>query len=316
MAEGEGAGVRRERPGLRAVALVVGVLALSVGSPVLLVLLPLALTALLLPETGMRGALLGGGLLALALLGGGGGGLPDVDRGWGILLGGGFVAATLAWPERAFIDRGIAAVAFAAGGAGLVLLSTGGWAILDALVAERIATGTEATTELGRSWLGEGGEAGFAAAAARTAEVQRYLFPAQAGAASLLGLGAAWWLHARVFLGRSDGVGSVRSFRFPDPLIWVLIMGLVLVLAAGWDTDPGRLGANLAAFMGVLFALRGAGVFLVLSGGMGWFGVLLVAVGLVLATPVMLAGATMLGLGDAWFDLRARAAGKGDSPPR
>jgi hypothetical protein len=297
------------------VALLVGVLALSVGSPVLLVALPLALTALLLPETGIRGALVGGGLLAFGLLGGGMGGLPDVDRGWGILLGGGFVAATLAWPARPFIDRGLAALAFAAGGTGLVLVAGEGWAVLDALVADRIAAGTEATVELGRSWMGEGGEAGFAAAAARTGEVQRYLFPAQAGAASLLGLGVAWWLHGRVFLGRSDAIGAVRSFRFPDPVIWVLIVGLVLVLAAGWDSGLGRAGANLAAFAGVLFALRGAGVFLELSRGIGWFGVLLVGVGLVLATPVMFAGATMLGLGDAWFDLRARAAGKGDSPP-
>jgi hypothetical protein len=296
------------------VGLLAGCLALSVGSPVLLVTIPLAMALLLLPGAGMRGGLIGGGLLVLALVGGPPGGMTDIDRGWAILLGGGFVAATMSWPDRSFTERGLAALALAAIWGAVVLLTSGGWPVLEGMVEARIATGMEATLELGRSWMG-GGEGGFADAAARTAEVQLFLFPAQAAVAALLGLGGAWWLHQRIALGRTDGVGALRAFSFPDALIWVLIGGIGLTLAFGWTGGFGQVGANLAAFMGTLFALRGVAVLLVLSGGLGLVGGLLVLVGLVVAAPLLAAGAMALGLGDVWFDLRSRADRNAISDP-
>ncbi len=272
----------------------------------LVVAVPLALALLLLPGQGAWSGLLGGALLALALFGRPAGGMGDVDLGWSILLGGGFVAATMKWPERSFTERALAALGLAAGWTSLVLVGSGGWGILEARVEARIAAGMQATLELGRGWMG-GGEGGFADAAARTAEVQLFLFPAQAGIAALLGLGGAWWLHQRIALGRHDGVRALRDFRFPDGLVWVLIGGIALALLFGWAGEVGRFGANLAAFMGALFALRGAAVLLALSGGPGLFGGLLILVGLVVATPLLLAGAMAVGLGDVWFDLRSRA---------
>jgi hypothetical protein len=115
--------------------------------------------------------------------------------------------------------------------------------------------------------------------------------------------------------GRPDAIGPLRTFRFPDALVWVLIVGLGLLVLAGWTSGAGRLGGNLAALTGALFALRGAAVFLVLTGGVRLFGGLLLVVGMVLAAPVLLTGAMALGLGDAWFDLRSRAGRNAVSGP-
>jgi hypothetical protein len=60
--------------------------------------------------------------------------------------------------------------------------------------------------------------------------------------------------------------------------------------------------------MGALYALRGAAVFLFVSGGMSVFGYLMLAVLLVLVTPVVLGMAALIGIGDTWLDLRTRAA--------
>lgn len=305
------------RPGLRGLALLAGCLVLSVGSPVLPVLLPLALFGLLLPGVPVRSVVIGAVLLALVLLGGGGGGLPDVDRGWSLMVAGGFVAATLAGPGRSFMERALIGLLVGAGWAGVVLAGSGGWPTLEALVGARIDAGMAATLELTEGW--QGGGAGFREAAQRTAEVQRLLFPAQAGIATLLGLGGAWWLHLQVSGDaegrRSAGVGRLEEFRFPDPMIWILIAGLALALVFGWGEGWGRAGANLVVFMGALFALRGAGVLLYIWGGLSWLRGLLLVVGMVVAAPVVLAGTMAVGIGDAWLDLRARAARNAGSAP-
>jgi hypothetical protein len=307
------------RPGLRGLALLAGCLVLSVGSPVLPVILPLALFGLLLPGVPTRSLVLGAVLLGLALLGGGGGGLPDVDRGWTLMVAGGFVAATLTGPGRPFVERALVGVFVGAGWAFVVLAGSGGWPVLEALVAARIDAGMTATVELTQGWEGFGGGAGFRDAAQRTAEVQLFLFPAQAGLATLLGLGGAWWLHQQVSgdpLGRrAVGLGRLEDFRFPDPMIWILITGLILALGFGWGAGWGRAGANLVVFMGALLALRGAGVLLYLWGGLSWWRGLLLAVGMVLAAPVVLMGAMAVGIGDVWFDLRTRAARNAGSAP-
>jgi len=296
------------RPGLRGLAFLGGCLALSVGSPVLLVAVPLAACGLFLPGVPARGVILGTVLMTVALLGGGGGGLADVDRGWTLLLAGGFVAATLAAPGRPFIERALVALGVATGWSVGTLLLSGGWSALDLMVGERIAAGTAATVELGSSWLGSEGGGSFGDAARRTAEAQHFLFPAQAGLAALLGLGGAWWLHQRVS-GGSDAapIGPLRGFRFPDAMIWIFIVGVGILLVSGWTEGWGRIGANLVVFMGALLALRGAAVLLVLSGGVTWFRGLLILVGLFVAAPVLLTGALVVGLGDIWFDLRTRA---------
>jgi hypothetical protein len=289
-------------------------LALSVGQPLLLVLIPFAVLALALPAEGSRPLLLG--LLAglVVFLGQGTTGLWHLERGWAILVGGWFAASTLAWPARPFFPRALVAVGGAVVWTAALLLALDGWARVDWLVEERIQSGAAATIEVLR--LLSGGDAGaMREAVQRTAELQTGVFPALLGLASLAGLGVAWWFYLRLASASGEGLGPLRNFRFPDAMIWLLIAGVVLVMVAGWSSGWGRVGANLTVFMGALFVLRGAAVLLFLSGGIGIPGALLLAIGFVLAAPVLLAGAMVVGVGDSWVDLRARAlrAGGGDA---
>ena len=59
-------------------------------------------------------------------------------------------------------------------------------------------------------------------------------------------------------------------------------------------------------FMGALYALRGSAVFMFISGGLSVFGYVMLAIALVLAAPVVLGVAMVVGIGDTWFDVRAR----------
>jgi hypothetical protein len=67
-----------------------------------------------------------------------------------------------------------------------------------------------------------------------------------------------------------------------------------------------RVGSNAVVFMGALYALRGSAVFMFISGGLSLIGYVMLAVALVLAAPVVLGVAMVVGVGDTWFDVRAR----------
>jgi hypothetical protein len=300
---------------LRPLALLGLALALSVGQPLLVVLVPFAFLVVTLPSEGIRAVLLGVLAFLAAFLGQPASGLWYVDRGWAILLGGWFAAVTVAWPTRGFFPRALVALAGATAWSAAVLLALDGWARVDWLIEERIRTAAAATLELLRQLSVVEGTA-LTEAVERTAEIQAGLFPALLGLSSLAGLGVAWWFFLRLTAGSGEGLGPLRNFRFPDVMIWVLIAGILMVMAAGWGAGWGRVGANLAVFMGALYALRGAAVFLSLSGGVGPVGVVLVAVGLLLAAPVVIVGAMVVGVGDSWVDLRGRARTAGGDADR
>ncbi len=132
------------------------------------------------------------------------------------------------------------------------------------------------------------------------------IFPAVLGLASLSALGFAWWLHKRLGRNPEEGIGPLREFRFNDQLIWVLILGILALLASSGVLE--RIGANAVVFMGALYALRGAAVVLFLTGGISLFGGVLLLVGFLFVAPFVILGAVFFGLGDTWFDLRARRA--------
>jgi hypothetical protein len=119
-------------------------------------------------------------------------------------------------------------------------------------------------------------------------------------------LAVAWWARTRL-LGEGDqGLGPLRHFRFNDHLVWLLVAGLLL-LVVQWGDALVRLGSNTVVFMGALYALRGAAVFMFVSGGLSLIGYATFFVGLVLAAPVVLGVAMVIGIGDTWLDIRARA---------
>jgi hypothetical protein len=139
-----------------------------------------------------------------------------------------------------------------------------------------------------------------------TIERQARVFPALAALGSLAGLGVSWWIYGQVALGDDEGLRPLREFRFNDHLVWLFVIGLVLVLVDAGEAT-GRAGWNVLTFMGALYALRGAAVLAFFGGWSSPSGLFLLAVTLLLAAPVLLAAALVIGLGDTWLDPRGRA---------
>lgn len=280
---------------------------ISVFQPIVLVALPFAFLAL----GGQERTYLTGiaGIFALVVLMGGGPeeGLWLVERGWSVLVGGGFLAVTLAWPGLRFTDRAIVAVGVAFTGAAVLMgLQPESWGVLDWLVRARILEGAGSALEALRVIRGETGlPEELVKVLYETADLQGRVFPALVGLSSLAALGVAWWTYLRLATRRGDALGPLKGFRFSNGLIWVFIAGLVLVVVGAGD-GPQRAGLNALVFMGGLYALRGAAVVVAVNGGMSLFGFVLLGLGLLLLAPLILVGALIIGLGDTWIDLRSR----------
>ncbi|MEJ2206479.1 MAG: DUF2232 domain-containing protein [Gemmatimonadota bacterium] len=234
-------------------------------------------------------------------------GLWYLDRAWGVLAGGCFVALTLFRPSSGFSGRALGAVAVAAVVAAFLLsVQAQAWGTVEWVFRERMADGVG--TAVQALVLFRGGDSLPPATVAKiydAVEMQAVVFPAVLGVATLASLGVAWWLYVRLSTGSDQGVGPLRDFRFNDHLVWLFIGGLVLLLLR-WEAVSAQIGANAVVFMGVLYALRGAAVVMFLSGGLSLLGYVLVAFGLVFLPPLVLTGAMVIGIGDTWLDVRRK----------
>lgn len=285
-------------------------------NPGVLVAVPLALMALLLPPRGGL-AILTAGLGAVLVFGGGPrSGLWYAERGWSLLLGGWFLALTLRWPTAGFFGRGLGAVAGTFAAISLLFWGRPGqWAVVDWAVTSRLEEGFLMVLEAVRSSFGpEVVSEDLQARVLEGVALNGFMFPALLGLASLAALGVAWWLFQRLSRNGDPGIGPLTGFRFNDQLVWILIVGFALLL--GFSGFLGRAGTNTVVFMGALFALRGVAVWLFFSGGLSVSGGLLFAVALVFFAPFIAAGAFVFGLGDSWLDLRARWGGQAPGEPR
>ncbi len=280
--------------------LILVVLTFSVVDPLQLLMLPLAMLLVALPPRRLS-LLLFAAVLVVLSFAGPHGPLWAVERGWSLVLGAYFVAAALLWPSRPFLVRGLAATGAAAVTAGVMIAALGRWAELDWMIASHFR---EVAQAMAGSW--PGGLANAEEVVEVAATVPARLFPAFVGVASLSALGVGWWGYRRLTQ-RGQALSGLAQFRFPDPLLWVLIVGLVLTILplAGWGE---RVGSNLLFFMSALYALRGLGVLTALVVGMTGpqLPVLLVlgVVG-VLLYPIVVAGTLLLGVTDTWLDLRS-----------
>lgn len=293
-------------------------LALSVSEPLVLVAVPF-LVLLLARPVPRSPAILAGVLAALVAFGGSARtGLWYLERGWAVVLGGWFVALTLRFPTSRFTSRALGALAGTFAVATLFFLVRGGeWPVVDWLVQERIGGDLAVVLEALRV-LREGAlPPELVELAYRTAEMQRMVFPALLGLASMSALALAWWLYVRIAERRDDGVGPLSGFRFNDQLVWIMIGGLILVIL-GWGGMWARTGSNAVVFMGGLYALRGIAVLVFLAGGLSVGGAVLLFLGLLLPVvgSVILGGALVIGVGDTWLDLRRRAIEAGRSDGR
>ena len=297
-------------PSLARFALLAAALLVSPISPLLLVLVPLALMLVALRPDDLLAILTGLALLALAFLSGG----PTrgtewfAHRSWPLLLGSGFIVTTLVLRRATLFTRSLAAICAAGFAVAMVgLLRPTVVVGLDAWMTEQIGlaavvllqwTHTAAATPEVAESMGQ--------AILRWAEIQQQIYPALLALASLPALAIGWYVLGRL-TGRAEAPAPVREFRFSDHLVWVFAGGLALfVLGPGGALE--RAGANAAVFMTALYVVRGGAVMTWLvraADASGWAWALL-ALTAILLYPVMLGAAFVFGIGDTWLDVRNR----------
>ena len=297
-----------KRAWLRPLGLFVMTLALSVSSAGILVAIPFLTLAMVF---GLRSfnAVVAAVLAALVSFGSvAGGGTWYLERGWTMVLAGWFVVVTMRWPTAHFFPRALGAVlATALVVPVLLVFQPGSWSTIDWIVSEGVMRSVSVAFDVFMELSPEGAvPTAVVDTVFETAAQQGRIFPALLGLSSLTGLGVAWWGYVRLAWGSDQSVAPLRDFRFHDDLVWLLLAGLALIvfgLGEGWT----RAGTNAVVFMGGLYAVRGAAVLLFFNGGVTLLGFLLLLVGMLLFAPVLLMGALVVGVGDTWLDLRARA---------
>jgi hypothetical protein len=293
------------RLGVLAAALLV-----SPISPFLLVLIPLGLMLVALRPDDVPALLTGVALLALAFLSGGSvrGTEWFAHRSWPVLLGSGFVVASLLMGRSTLLARSLGAVGTAAvtvAVAGLlrpyVVVGIDGWmgeqiqfaAVVLLQWSHGAATSPEVAESVGTAIL-------------RWADIQRQIYPALLALASLPALAIGWYVLGRLS-GRPEMPAPVREFRFSDHLVWLFAAGLALFVLAPAGLAE-RLGANAAVFMAALFVVRGGAVigWLLAAAGATTWAWMLLALAALLLYPVVLGTAFVFGIGDTWLDVRER----------
>jgi hypothetical protein len=253
------------------------------------------------------GAYMVAAIMAWAVFQGDRAGIWWTERGWGLLVAGWFVALTLRHPDAGFLSRALASLAGAVGVVIAVVSARGdSWSVLDWQMTERVR---EYFT-LGLEWFRVLQERGTLSPTVVTAlyaaaETQIQVFPATLALATLAALAVAWWLYVRMAHGDDQGLLPLREFRFNDQLVWLFIGGLLLSLVESEAVK--RTGSNAIVFMGALYAMRGAAVVSFFGAGQSALSAFMLLLGLVFVAPVMVVGALVIGLGDTWLDLRARA---------
>jgi hypothetical protein len=293
-----------------ALALALVVLALSVANPFASIALPLGVLLVGLPSRRRRWwvgvAVL---LWALALVPGADPRLT-ISRGWGLMLGGGFLLVTVARPYWGAFSRALAAVALTLGLSAAAILVTGGWPAVDGAVTARFrGLATMLTAEMRSQYPEAAWTPSVVAFYERLAESAAQVFPALLALQALAALALVWWAFSR---SRSGGLSRMqlrplRDFRFNDALIWVVVAGLALLVLPAGD-GVLRAGYNLLVFMGALYALRGIAVFVFLArGAASVTSVVLGTLAAVLFYQLVLTAALLVGLGDTWLDVRGRA---------
>ena len=292
----------------RALALFAIVMATSVVRPGVLIALPLLI---LIGLGGIRGVatFVATVLAMLFVLSGPRDGMWYAERAWALMVGGIFTGLALAVPSWKLSSRSLASVMGAAVmSIAFLALRADAWSTLDWSVGDRLrggfATSLDALTVLRQ---GEAPPASLVSAIYRTVEAQIAVFPALLALQSMAALAVVWWLYVRVVHRSDSGLAPLRGFRFNDHLVWLMIFGLVLVVARV-DAGLTRVGANLAVFMGALYSVRGTAVIVFASGGLSLVGYTMFALGLLTAAPVLFGLTALIGIADTWLDLRARVA--------
>lgn len=288
-----------------AIALTLLATLISAIHPALLIAVPLALLLVALPPLDSPFRMVGVILLALLFAAPAAEPLWYAERGWALMVGALFVTVVALWPGRAFLARGIAAVAGALVVGGAILAMSGGWQEVEWAVGRRFHEAAGFWTAR-LDAAGDPAVADMAETFRRVADLEVMLYPAMLALASLAALAVAWWGYRRLVDKDGATLAPLREFRFPDHLVWILAAGAVLLIVPLGDAAT-RTGANLATFMAALYVLRGTAIVLTLSSASG-LGAFLMGVVAILLLPLVATAALVIGLSDTWLDLRSRKA--------
>lgn len=291
---------------IRAVGMLVLALSTVVFAPSVLIGIPFVLLVVLMPGPGAGAWGIAALFVFLVASQEQTGSVWFLERGWALLVGGAFAAVTLRWPSARFTSRGLAAVGAAAAVSAAYLASHPAvWSSVDWLIRERIGGDLAVMIEGARSMTDL--NPAFQASLDDLLAAHLNLYPSLIALSTFGALGVSWWLYVRVSLGRSDGLGALRGFAFPDFLVWLVVAGVgFLLLGTAWAR---AVGTNTLVFMAVLYALRGLGVVIFFKGGVTAVGVLIGGLVTLIAAPVVLGAAVMIGLGDTWLGLRPLEGG-------
>lgn len=293
---------------VRAGGLALAVVLLSPLSPVVVVLLPVAVLLAAFHHRRPVALAVAAAIVWMAFASA----PPDpgplwyASRAWALILGGVFVGASVLLPGMRVLTRAIAAVA---GAFALVafsgLVRPGLLAELDWWVGQELARAARAATAMvGGPDLWER----LGTSASGIVDVQVMLYPGLLALASLAALGVAWFVVAR-FEGGLEPLAPLREFVFSDQLVWVLVGGLLLFLLPLGELGA-RVGENAVLFMGGLYLLRGLGILVWLAAGAigsAWTAALW-GLAALLFYPVIVGAALLMGLSDTWLHLRERLA--------
>ncbi|WP_420636544.1 DUF2232 domain-containing protein [Candidatus Palauibacter sp.] len=252
------------------------------------------------PQTGTA-------VLALLLLAGAAAGFGEatplwyIERGWAVLLAGGFAISTTLAPGRPILDRSLMGVAIAGGTVGAMgALRPDLPAALDRHVSgqfDRVLAMYDS-----RAFGGPVVDA----AVRQFVGLWEAVYPAMLVLASVSALALCVYLLGRI-RGEEAALPPLRHFRFSTHLVWVLILGLALLVLPAGDWAH-RAGGNVVTVMGGLYLLRGAAVLV-------WVGAAVISSGWVIAVwaiaalalyPVTIGTALVVGVSDTWLDLRSR----------
>lgn len=256
-------------------------------------------------------------------------GYAPFARGWAVALAGAFGVVSLVSPRQPFFPRALQAVALAAAIALAAVLGGGGSPrALTQVMAGELDRRVDASLDgwqrhaAGVGWQRVAADQPELAdrAAASSEELRALprpaatLAPALVALESLAALALAWSLYHRLSRARlGPPIGRLAGFRFNDQLVWGLVLGATLLLVPSLAALR-PLGANLLAFFGALYALRGLGVLRwlaperVAAGVALGVAILLPVLGVALLVGAVGAIALAVGLGDTWGDWRRRGA--------
>jgi hypothetical protein len=244
----------------------------------------------------------------------------DLARAWGLVVAGSFGLVCVIGRQRSFLERALSAIVVAVLLALLLMLFTGrGGTELQRIFGNEFESRNAAaavimqeSAKLVGSHFPRFANMATQAAAERIqyqgalSRLGAPLFPALLALEALAACTLAWALYHRLSRARiGAALAPLRRFSFSDQLIWALVAGIAMIVLPTL-AGVGPLGRNITLFVGVLYVLRGYGIYAWLLSRRAAVVSVLVAIAIFPLSLVTVPAALGLGVTDTWANWRAR----------